>query len=588
MKNNQKSTDLLQKAKSTELNLLSDSELSDMIETGKHLGTKQTKIIIGRLVMSITSILAVAATAAYLAFAPAETPEIIENTTINQVAETEQVQNIEQEKPMEIIAETNNYNAIEDFALAESTESEKSASINIHVDKVNVEGINIITIDNEQDLKNIGIHKNGNEYSFPAFKNNDAKNISTILLTLKKEDGENIIDYDIKVDKNIVSKFSPQLITNASGKKEMSLFDSGNMKMMACSDYITTDENGKKSLNLDVNTFSTEPPKDSRVLQMMKKFQNIQGDTVALLDPNIIKEISKFEIGTKQPVPMSLKKVIKDLIAKDMVIDNPEISDEDIQYQLVVVDSIVDCLPEIDFSSSEDSSGKKNFSLVFDELDSDTSAIKLNFSTTSTYSTDDLEATDEDKQKLVDSLLEDFNSSLNEEIYLDFSKFDDARLNKMLAIAIKLDNSSKEPDFILWYDISQELIEALPLKYREKLGTELLAISEGDFCSGKSLAGEENFCDVWRACNGGLKEMSIFPVPIQNDFTVEYTLTDDRVLDFQIHDLYGKQILTLKTGLKRTKGLQSEKFNIDLPSGMYLLSISSNQGEHTVQRLVVK
>ncbi len=589
MKNNQKSTDLLQQAKNTEHNLLSGNELSEIMETGKHLGTKQTKIIIGRFVMSITSILAVAATAAYLALAPVQEQKNIDNQVINNVPKTEQVETTIQDKTSEIIAKEET----EDFASAETDYQEiptEESSFKINTEKVNIDGINIISINSKQDLEELGIYKDGNEFSFPAFRNKEDNVKSTILLTLKKENGSNTIDYAVRSDKEYIAKFSPQLITDAEGKKEMSMFDTGNMKMMTRSEYVSTDENGKKSLNIDLNTVQDSQPKKFSEPMMYTLQKMMSGKEPDSTDKEFYKMVSNLKEGEE----LDLSFIFEDIARKQLreqifpTVDPSTLSQEALASLDSIIDNQLKAFPKFDMKIGRGKNNNSYLEYGIDSLASDTSSIRINFSNIEIYTKDKNVAEEEYAQDDLDKFIDDINNSLNDSTLKELTTFDDSRLNKMLAIAIKLDAGSTKPDFILWYDISQELIEALPLEYREKLGTELSAISEGDFCSGSSLAGEDTYCDVWRACNGGLKEMSIYPVPIKNDFTVEYDLSEDRKLDFVIHDLYGKEVLSLKSGVKRAQGHQTEQFNIDLPPGMYLLSITSNQGEHTVQRLVVE
>ncbi len=589
MKNNQKSTDLLQQAKTTEPNLLSGNELSEIMETGKHLGTKQTKIIKGRLVMSITSILAVAATAAYLALAPVQEQKNIDNQVINNVPKTEQVETTIQDKTSEIIAKEET----EDFASAETDYQEiptEESSFKINTEKVNIDGINIISINSKQDLEELGIYKDGNEFSFPAFRNKEDNVKSTILLTLKKENGSNTIDYAVRSDKEYIAKFSPQLITDGEGKKEMSMFDTGNMKMMTRSEYVATDENGKKSLNIDLNTIQDTQPKKFSEPMMYTLQKMMSGKEPDSTDKEFYKMVSSLKEGEE----LDLSFVFEDIVRKQLreqkfpTVDPSTLSQESLASLDSIIDTQLKNLPKFDMKIGRGENNNSYLEYGIDSLASDTSSIRINFSNIEIYTKDKNVAEEEYGQDDLNKFIDDINNSLNDSTLKELTTFDDSRLNKMLAIAIKLDEASDKPDFILWYDISQELIEALPLEYREKLGTELSAISEGDFCSGSSLAGEDTYCDVWRACNGGLKEMSIYPVPIKNDFTVEYDLSEDRKLDFVIHDLYGKEVISLKSGVKRAQGHQTEQFNIDLPPGMYLLSITSNQGEHTVQRLVVE
>ncbi len=639
MTDNQKTTDLLQKAKTTESDLLSGSELSDIIGTGTHLGTKQTKIIKGRLVMSITSILAVAATAAYLAFSPAEKPEI-EKTAIYHAQKTEQVQTIEKAEPTqtEIIADNKTDNSTEDLAMLNApNETSNTESANFGIEKVNVDGINIINIQTEEDYNRLGIYKKDGNLKLLAFRNIDFPEMTFPVINLINENGKAKIKQSITEKLNVVSKVSPQLITDAQGKKLLSLFDSGDIKMMAKADVVQFENSNKSMLDVNINSYS-ESPTDSEnpgfLLMLQKMVDSGQIDSIpndlkfALEDVNpgeekdvsdaynkLMKSIISKQIqqklfvqleGRDLPIEGVLKAIeempdfaeadkLKKSLSTRKTITLTELPDDVVSYLLKdqpslkeQLEAIASMMPEFEVKVGKDSLDIGYCEMFLGSLDSDsdTSAVRMRFSNSYTYKVAS-DSNDIDKENLGE-VLQNIDSFIDSPEYKKFDDFDDARLNKMLAIAIRLDKTADKPDFILWYDISPELIDALPQQYKDKLAPEMSALTEGDYCSSKSMAGEDTYCDVWRACNGGLQEMKIYPVPVDQDFTVEYTLSENRSLDFKIHDLYGEEVATLKTNIKRGSGVQSETFNVNLPSGMYLLSITSDKGEHTVQRFVIK
>ncbi len=584
MTNNQNTTDLLQKAKNTETNLLSGNELSDIIGTGRQPGTKHTKFIKGRLVMSITSILAVAATAAYLAFTPFSEPDLLQKPGLQNTQKEQQSVKVEDVAKPTTITKNNQVNS--DIALNNTNAKEpaKSKTLAYKQERVNIEGINIISIENAQDLKRLGIIDKGGVFEIQAFKNLDDVSRFSPVITLSKKEGKNSVVINTDTENKNICYFAPQLITNAHGNKELSLFDAGNSKIMSRTSIFEDTLSSELNANINISAFINDDAKysieaDSTQIAIFKSY--IDDDSLQQRINNLIANSAN---NSASEITLHLGDIIKQsrLNAENTSIT---LSDED---NVLLVDSILNQLNLMTFKVGTDSANNSYSTISINPPDKQSSSISMSFSTSNEYTKESLGLESEEDLEFFKSQLPTLDSMIRNTGHVHNLVFDDSRLNKMLAVAIKIDNKSVKPDFILWYDISQELIDALPEEYKEKLAPELLALAEGDYCAAKSLAGEETYCDVWRACNGDLKEMRIYPVPVVSDFTVEYNLNEDRILDFTIHDLYGEEVATLKSGQKRSAGLQTENFNVKLQSGMYLLSITSDKGERTVQRFVVK
>jgi len=93
-----------------------------------------------------------------------------------------------------------------------------------------------------------------------------------------------------------------------------------------------------------------------------------------------------------------------------------------------------------------------------------------------------------------------------------------------------------------------------------------------------------------RTSAGAITNTSIFPNPTSDGgATLRLTLKEDRVLTVTLHDLAGNVISTLGQGIRKTAGDSQIAITLsDVPAGMYLVTITTNQNEKVVQRLIVQ
>ncbi|MDB5033951.1 MAG: conserved repeat domain protein [Chlorobi bacterium] len=149
------------------------------------------------------------------------------------------------------------------------------------------------------------------------------------------------------------------------------------------------------------------------------------------------------------------------------------------------------------------------------------------------------------------------------------------------------------PDCILWIRPTPELLAALPEPIRTKIEKELIAAHKLDdsllhIAAVPSVTGEQPYLDILRTTSGAILNTSIFPNPALDRATLHYRLAQSRTISVTLHDIRGARIRQLIA--EHTVGEGDESLNIELgnlPAGVYLISISSDKGEHAVQRLVI-
>lgn len=176
------------------------------------------------------------------------------------------------------------------------------------------------------------------------------------------------------------------------------------------------------------------------------------------------------------------------------------------------------------------------------------------------------------------------------------------RVNKWIAIAVPMgipyteqDKANKRwrPDFILWFEPTPELVAALPEQYRQALTRELnLATDEKALAENNVETPEpgKGFLGVWQARAGVLTASAVSPNPVKNQMvTVSYTLAEQRTVRINLRALSGAVLRPLVEAQNKAAGTWREETTIGaLPPGMYIVTIETEKGEHTVQRLIVE
>ena len=77
----------------------------------------------------------------------------------------------------------------------------------------------------------------------------------------------------------------------------------------------------------------------------------------------------------------------------------------------------------------------------------------------------------------------------------------------------------------------------------------------------------------------------IYPIPIQENAMIEYTLTIDETISIDLYDITGRLVQPIIRSEKRDKGPHKETlvFDTSIPSGIYILTLSNGVGSTSVQ-----
>jgi hypothetical protein len=160
-------------------------------------------------------------------------------------------------------------------------------------------------------------------------------------------------------------------------------------------------------------------------------------------------------------------------------------------------------------------------------------------------------------------------------------------VNKMIAVEIPIKNSPDNQGFILWFSPSQELIDLLPARYRTSLAKEFKLLENEDAVCGAKIENEKCYLDIWRACSGAIENLRVFPNPVKSNLNIKFELKENRNINFAIHDINGDKIKDLSNIQTTGIGTNSFLFDIsELRAGLYLIVVSSDNGEQAVQRII--
>ncbi len=87
-----------------------------------------------------------------------------------------------------------------------------------------------------------------------------------------------------------------------------------------------------------------------------------------------------------------------------------------------------------------------------------------------------------------------------------------------------------------------------------------------------------------------INEVSVYPNPVRTTKTnIHYKLSEPRSLAFSIHDILGKKIVDCGSLAERPQGEYDFELNIgNIPAGIYLVVITSDKGEQTIQRIAIE
>jgi hypothetical protein len=150
-----------------------------------------------------------------------------------------------------------------------------------------------------------------------------------------------------------------------------------------------------------------------------------------------------------------------------------------------------------------------------------------------------------------------------------------AAIDKFIPILLREKASSDsitKRDLIFWYKPTPEFLALLPDSAR--------AVAQ------MMASGASNTPASVTDLHGAIQQAVAFPNPSKGQFSVKLTLGDARSLMFTLRNLLGQQAAPSVQARMDGTGEQSLDFS-SVPEGVYLLDISSDQGERYIERVVI-
>ena len=149
----------------------------------------------------------------------------------------------------------------------------------------------------------------------------------------------------------------------------------------------------------------------------------------------------------------------------------------------------------------------------------------------------------------------------------------DTNYSELVPILLRVETSNDTIgplDLIFWYQPSSAFLASLSDSAR--------SIAKGL----ASVNGTANGSDV----HGAIQLAAVFPNPSKGRFSVQLTMSDARTLTFTLRNLLGQQ--TAPYVQARMDGSTEEPLDFSsVAEGVYLLDITSDQGERYIERVVI-
>lgn len=162
-----------------------------------------------------------------------------------------------------------------------------------------------------------------------------------------------------------------------------------------------------------------------------------------------------------------------------------------------------------------------------------------------------------------------------------------AQLSSFIPVSIPVDGeyikANRHISLIAWYKPDSLFLNALPVNIARELKAELESITNN-----KPAA----TCKYFDACGnraGALQSVTAYPNPFYRDLSFFIQLKEARDITISLTDVHGKLLRTLCDKKACQPGNTSLEYHLnDIADGMYLLVITTDQGERIVQRLIRK
>lgn len=145
------------------------------------------------------------------------------------------------------------------------------------------------------------------------------------------------------------------------------------------------------------------------------------------------------------------------------------------------------------------------------------------------------------------------------------------------------------PDVIFWFAPTQQFFDALPDSIRNTLAAEYKYITSTPAQKEKLAVSNCEYFEQCRATLNDISAINIYPNPAEREFHVAFSSAKEQSISIELTNVAGEHVAGLMPMRHIEKGNNDLRLDLPpMPSGMYLLIISSMDGKVVTERLVRK
>lgn len=168
-------------------------------------------------------------------------------------------------------------------------------------------------------------------------------------------------------------------------------------------------------------------------------------------------------------------------------------------------------------------------------------------------------------------------------------------LNQLVPIRITLNNEKKSAIITLWYIPEQRFLSALPERFVLPIKNELQVhtdivckhIRSEEACS--AFRGRATLFDICSSDAGSITQSAVYPNPAHGSAQCRYVLIQPRTITITLYTADGTFRKELLSQSEQSSGEQIVRLPLDdITGGLYLLSVSTTEGERIIQRLLIQ
>lgn len=208
------------------------------------------------------------------------------------------------------------------------------------------------------------------------------------------------------------------------------------------------------------------------------------------------------------------------------------------------------------------------------------------------------------EMKGFDSAMKNFGKEMNSIMVIDknFSPEESAIDDKNMGINLRaLDKELKSIEAKL----SSKINTLVPVLVRKATEVTFNKDENRDYDNGVIMWFEPEYYNKQVKSSGALQsvsnatptssvvsDISVYPNPVRSmvgKTNVHYTLSEPRTVAFSIHDILGKKVVDCGSLAERPAGTYNFELNVaSVPAGIYLVVITTDKGEQSIQRIVIE